>query len=183
MLSAFKWTKCSDQLPTEGRNVLVRHTRTTRHSEQDQEGTQFVVAKLIRGITQEEREVLRCSPSPAQQERARVYTSGDIFGNNLVPYSWSEFGPGTLFGQEVTEWAEIDRSGARGTGEAQAKLEVHMRVLGRLRDTRTDIIDAFLCGASTSSDAEITDFETEEELNAYREGREWALQITKACNQ
>lgn len=35
------------------------------------------------------------------------FTPAKVFGNNLAPYEWKEFGPGTYFGQDVSHWMPL----------------------------------------------------------------------------
>lgn len=36
-------------------------------------------------------------------------SSSDQWGNNAEPYSWEQFGPGQLFGQDVDYWMELPK--------------------------------------------------------------------------
>lgn len=66
------------------------------------EGVFWIVAKFVRGISEEERNSLDVS-----DERRNRYCSADVHGNNLLPYCWNEFGPDSFFGQEVEHWCEL----------------------------------------------------------------------------
>lgn len=59
----------------------------------------LVVVQFIKGISKEERTQL-----PSCCIRKTSYRSGDEYSNNLVPYAWEPFGPGSFFGQECTKW-------------------------------------------------------------------------------
>jgi hypothetical protein len=71
-------------LPAYGTFVLCHYTGGNWSDNDDQEGCEWVVAQLRRCVVQ---------------------------GNNLRPYYWSQFGPGTLFGQDVDLWCELPRKG------------------------------------------------------------------------
>lgn len=98
-----KWNKTSEKLPPEGKYVLGRHNRGTWINPRDQEGVNYVVVSLIRGITEEERLQL------PECKRKYEYRSGDVFGNNLVPYMWECFGPDSFNGQVIEYWAEFNK--------------------------------------------------------------------------
>lgn len=73
---------CKDKLPVNGTYVVCHYTGGNWDDSDDQEGCNWKVAKF-RGAAVE--------------------------GNNLVPYEWDEFGPGTFFGQDVDMWFELPR--------------------------------------------------------------------------
>lgn len=106
----------TDRLPEERKYVLVRLNKDNWIDKDDPENVYCVVAKLIRGISKEERENMKtgkihCPTVKINGEdipRWRVEQAGDEAGNNLVPYSWHPFGPGTFFGQEVIGWMHIE---------------------------------------------------------------------------
>lgn len=52
-----------------------------------------------RGITKEQREQLS-----DDHPRKHSYSSNDVDGNNRVPWGFTEFGPGSFFGQEATHY-------------------------------------------------------------------------------
>ena len=91
------WIPCSVDLPNEGEWVLAKI------NDGQPEGPHRDVVRIMKGITEEEREQLR----QAGDRRALVYCPGDEDGNNLVPYSWKTFGPAQYFGQEVIEWMPL----------------------------------------------------------------------------
>jgi hypothetical protein len=101
----------SDCLPQEGRYVLAHHTRGTWIDSTDQYGCEWVVVKMRRGISLEEREAMDDS-----DERKRIYCMEDEFGNNNVPYAWAQFGPDSFFGQNIDMWMEIPRNKQPATG-------------------------------------------------------------------
>lgn len=96
------WISTKDKLPEEGKYVLARHNRGTWVDEDDPENVNCVVVKLRRGISIIERTAL-----PDNDERKKCYTSDDEYGNNLVPYSFHQFGPDHYFGQQITHWMPI----------------------------------------------------------------------------
>lgn len=88
------------ELPEEGKYVLIYVPSRPWSDKDDQDGIFYKVAKLSKGISEKERQLL-----PNNSKRKIQYTSADEFGNNLVPYHWYEFGSGSYFGQEVEKWA------------------------------------------------------------------------------
>lgn len=117
------WIPITERLPEPGRYVLVRLTKNN-WGDIDQEGVYFKVCKLVRGISEVDREKMKRGEIPDPEERSWVgerytalvnkrsntYKSGDEHGNNHRPYSWESFGPGGYFGQEVDYWMEIPRT-------------------------------------------------------------------------
>jgi hypothetical protein len=114
------WIKTSDRLPPEGKWVFARHNRGTWIDSFDQANVNCVVVKLQQGITEEERQEMKAGrrPDPASKywsesegwhdvSRSRMYSFGDVHGNNLVPYAWETFGPASFNGQEITHWMVI----------------------------------------------------------------------------
>ena len=96
-----EWHLTKNELPKENVYVLIHIP-----NEPWEAGTSTVfydIAKVVKGISEEEREKLDDS-----NPRKTTYCFGDVFGNNLVPYQWETFGPATYFGQEVVAWAYID---------------------------------------------------------------------------
>ena len=87
------------KLPLPGKYVLIHLTKDNWHDSEDPEGVYWDVAKLVQGISKEERAALEDSDN-----RKHTYCFGDEEGNNLVPYSWETFGPSQYFGQEVDQW-------------------------------------------------------------------------------
>ena len=90
------------EFPKNKTYVLI-HVPTRPWGDSDDEvGKFWKVAKFIRGISEEERTAL-----PFTDARRNNYRGSDVHGNNLVPYKWDEFGPGSYFGQEVENWCEL----------------------------------------------------------------------------
>lgn len=106
----------TDRLPEERKYVLVRLNKDNWKDSDDPEGVYYVVAKLVKGISIKDREAMKKGEIPCPMvkfrgedtPRWRIYKGGDEQGNNLVPYSWHPFGPGTFFGQEVIGWMDIE---------------------------------------------------------------------------
>lgn len=94
-----------DKLPNDGKYVLVHLSDAPWHDSDDQEGCTWIVAKFVRGISAQEREVLLSNGD----SRALIYRSGDEWSNNKRPYCWDTFGPSTKFGQDVDVWAHLPR--------------------------------------------------------------------------
>ncbi len=99
--AAGEWVSVDDDLPKHRQAVLVRRNQTNwgyPHILGD--GRQAKVWRwqacvFIRGRTAEEvEEIGHIRPQ-------------DQHDNNLRPYCWDEFGPGRLFGQDVSHWAPI----------------------------------------------------------------------------
>ncbi len=87
-------------LPEPNRFVLIRTNRYNwKHEDPN---VRCVVARLITGISLEEREAL-----PESDIRKRTYTAADQHGNNKVPFRWDTFGASQFFGQDVEEWTYI----------------------------------------------------------------------------
>lgn len=97
------WISRESRLPAEGKYVLARHNRGNWVDDQDQGNVNCVVVKLIRGISQKERAELEAKGDP----RSKVIRSEDEYFNNLEPYFWNAFGPGSFFGQEISHWMPI----------------------------------------------------------------------------
>lgn len=96
------WIQIEDELPPENKYVLIRHNKTNLFDSDDQDGVQFCVAAMRKGISIAERKQL--GPTSI---RARTYCGADEDGNNRKPYNFTMFGPGSFFGQEVTHWMPI----------------------------------------------------------------------------
>lgn len=101
-----KQINVTDRLPEDNQYVLAHLTIDNWDDDDDPDGNRYwVVVKFRKGISKEERSAL-----PESSEKARIYSSADEHGNNLVPYNWNEFGPGQYFGQEVDVWCELPKS-------------------------------------------------------------------------
>lgn len=106
----------TDRLPEENKYVLVRLNKTNWIDNDDPENVYCVVAKLVKGISKQEREDMKNGKIPCEMvrynydetPRYRIYKSCDEDGNNHVPYNWEPFGPGNFFGQEVMAWMPIE---------------------------------------------------------------------------
>lgn len=105
-----KWISTERQLPEENKYVLARHNRGTWHDSDDQRNVNCVVVKLVRGISKEERAVMKLDKTICKDynvERWKITKSEDEDGNNEKPYCWNTFGSTSLFGQEITHWLAI----------------------------------------------------------------------------
>ncbi len=92
-----------NHLPVENTYVLIHLTKNNWHDRDDLLNNRYwKVAKFIRGISVKERAALE-----DHDIRKRTYRAEDEDGNNQVPYAWDEFGPATIFGQEVDYWCEL----------------------------------------------------------------------------
>lgn len=120
------WIKSDDRLPQEGKYVLARHIRGTWMDSTDQENVNCVVVKLVKGISKQDRELMKSGNLPTYNvgsigydgsfdkpiyneiPRYKVYKEEDEDGNNLKPYCWETFGADTFFGQDITHWMPIE---------------------------------------------------------------------------
>jgi len=113
--------KSEYDLPQEGKYVIGRHNRGTWRDNDDQENVNTVVVKLVRGISQKEREEMKGTDKDYQDSppevteyykstglRSDTYKQGDEHGNNTVPWAWTSFGKDSFFGQTITHWAAIE---------------------------------------------------------------------------
>ena len=95
------WIDVNDALPIHGQAVLVRYRHNnwfTEHTLEDGSTRlhwRWKAAQFIMGRTIEE------------AAKIGVYREQDQWCNNKKPYCWREFGPHTLFGQDVTHWCPI----------------------------------------------------------------------------
>ena len=96
-----QWVSVEDALPEDGQAVLVRYAGDNWRCDHTiarggtREIWRWLAARFVRGRT------------AAEAKAVNLYRSEDEFGNNRRPYCWREFGPLTLFGQDVTHWAAI----------------------------------------------------------------------------
>lgn len=120
---AAQWVDASKQLPPEDMYVLIHLTKDNWHDRTDPKGVYFKVAKLKRGISMIDREKMKSGelPDPESEswiapgdvlrrviyKRSETFRGEDEYANNLRPYQWVTFGPGTYFGQEVDYWMRI----------------------------------------------------------------------------
>lgn len=106
-----EWISTKDRLPEEGKWVLARHNRGTWIDDNDQENVNCVVVMLVRGISKEERKLMKEGKSDTVfyegLKRQDIYMAEDEHENNLVPYMWEMFGPDSFLGQEITHWTQI----------------------------------------------------------------------------
>lgn len=111
------WIKTADQLPPENKYVLARHNRGTWNDSDDQENVNCVVVKMVKGISESDREKMKLGLLPNENistrggviyKRSDVYMFGDVHGNNLVPYRFATFGPNDFFGQTIFCWQYIE---------------------------------------------------------------------------
>lgn len=86
------------QMPPEGKDILVCV------------GTilpRWLVAEIIQGISQEERQKLSQSDKLEDRKRARTIKIGDEHGNNHVPYCFEALCTYYIPGQDVDFWCEL----------------------------------------------------------------------------
>ncbi|CAB5226512.1 Domain of unknown function DUF551 [uncultured Caudovirales phage] len=120
------WINVKDKLPEEGKYVLARHNRGTWNDETDQANVNCVVVKFVKGISVEERKLMKEGKLPSSKktlgsynkeldkiiysdiDRWKIYKKEDQDGNNLMPYYWDTFGPDSFFGQTITHWMPIE---------------------------------------------------------------------------
>ena len=120
------WISTKDKLPDECKYVLARHSRRNWHDSDDQANVNCVVVKLVKGISKNDRQLMKVTKLPTikeqgvyddgswdnpifiENERHNVYKSEDEHANNLVPYNWRTFGNDSFFGQTITHWTPIE---------------------------------------------------------------------------
>ena len=102
------WISTSERLPCEGAAVLIWDGG-------------FYVARIRHGISEEQRAAMSrgeiadpvsehwsATTGSVLLKRSEVYTSADVFGNNLVPYCWDAVaGMMTWCGQNVKYWRPL----------------------------------------------------------------------------
>jgi hypothetical protein len=100
-----KWFKLDEKLPPNNTYILIHVPgRPWGDSSSDGKGLFYKVAKFVEGLSQKDRDAL-----PEDNMRKKTWRGCDEnSGNNLTPYYFEEFGPGTYFGQEVNAWAFIE---------------------------------------------------------------------------
>jgi len=92
-----------DELPEPNTYVLVHLNITNWGDADDPKGNRYWrVAKFLKGITGEERELL-----DDNDRRKRTWKAADEGHNNRRGYCWDEFGPHLHFGQDVDKWAYL----------------------------------------------------------------------------
>lgn len=114
-----EWISVDERLPEENVYVLIAVENSIQ------------VARIIKGISEEEREKMKNGELPDPEElcfaadkiitlrRSQLYRSGDVWGNNLVPYYWkANGGPMEWFGQNITHWMPLPEAPKmKGGGE------------------------------------------------------------------
>ena len=114
-----EWISVEERLPEENVYVLIAV------------GNSIQVARIIKGISEEKREKMKNGELPDPEEscfaadkiitlrRSQLYRSGDVWGNNLVPYYWkANGGPMEWFGQNITHWMPLPEAPKmKGGGE------------------------------------------------------------------
>lgn len=93
------WIKTTYRLPEEGQQCICLRNQTN-WLDGNGGAIHHVLAFFRKGLSQEDRDKL-----PDTDERKRTYCSEDEWNNNLVPYRWEQFGPGSQFGQDISYWA------------------------------------------------------------------------------
>lgn len=97
-----KWFSPKERLPPEDLFVFV-YVPSMPWLSKDSRGVFYDVASINIGMSEKDRMSL-----PEKDPRKKMYRSCDEFGNNLVPYNWTTFGPMSYFGQDVVAWRFID---------------------------------------------------------------------------
>jgi len=113
-----EWISTNNKLPKNNTYVLAHIIDRPWGDSDDQESIFYKVLKFEKGISQKERELMKqgkidCPMIKWQDEtespRWKVQTGADEEGNNEKPYHWTEFGPGSYFGQEIDYWMDIPK--------------------------------------------------------------------------
>lgn len=100
-MEAMKWVSVLDALPEHRQAVLIRYAPDnwlrphTVAGGSKHDIWRWQAAIFLKGKTAEEVAASGWGSHADQQ------------GNNKLPYTWEEFGPGSIFGQDVTHWAAI----------------------------------------------------------------------------
>jgi hypothetical protein len=95
------WVPVEVEKPADGQAVLVRYSRDNwllSHTLSD--GVRHTHWRWQAAI-------FRLGRTADEVAASGVVRPVDQHGNNLAPYKWLLFGPGELFGHEVTHWAAI----------------------------------------------------------------------------
>lgn len=104
-----EWISVKDKLPEENEYVLILV------------GSKIEVARIEKGISQEERKKMKNGVIPDKEEfgyipgrevftikRSDVIKGCDEWGNNFVPYKWyAQSGPMEWWGQNVSHWSKL----------------------------------------------------------------------------
>jgi hypothetical protein len=97
-----KWIKVEDQLPRDRQAVLVRRNEVNwlcDHTLAD--GSK-------QSIWRWQACIFRVGKTKEEVKASGICGGFDQDGNNHTPYGWDMFGPGSLFGQEVSHWCAIE---------------------------------------------------------------------------
>jgi hypothetical protein len=98
------WIDVNTKLPEEDEYVLVIYNGGNWEENESKEGKHnCVVAKLVKGISIEERNILKENLAP----RGNIHMREDQCSNNPTSYCWETFGPLNMFGHEVSYWMPI----------------------------------------------------------------------------
>lgn len=95
------------EMPPEDKYVLIYCEREPWIDNDDPSNVYWKVAKCIYGISKEQRKKLSESNRIEDRRRAYCVYAEDEFFNNKKPYCFKEFGPGSIFGQNVDIWCEL----------------------------------------------------------------------------
>lgn len=95
------------EMPPENNYVLIYCSNKPWFDPSDQANVYWKVAKMVRGISFDERLELLNSGDPGKVIRANQYHKGDMGDNNAVAYIFEEFGPSSWFGQDIEYWCEL----------------------------------------------------------------------------
>ena len=101
MLTLFTIYDTKQELPNDNEYVLAYFPHRPWSSPNTQQH-KWVVVQFIKGLSKSDRNLLS-----DDNPRKRTYSFGDEEGNNLVPYEWDTFGPGSFFGQEASCWCHL----------------------------------------------------------------------------
>ena len=121
LLKNVNWVSVKDKLPEEGKYVLGWYS--PKHV--DQANANCVVVKLKKGISLEERKLMKEGKLPSkkitgrirmwgqlipfEEDRCDFYEDSDEGGKNHVPYIWKERnGINPTPGQDITHWSQIE---------------------------------------------------------------------------
>lgn len=97
-----------DHLPKEKQRVLIYVPES--NSRYNNEFVHIYTANFIKGLSKNDRELMRLGKIADPHNRRNTYSRGDEHGNNFVPYAWEGDGPMNWFGQEVSHWMPVPES-------------------------------------------------------------------------
>lgn len=95
------------QMPPANKYIAVYAGNRPWIDSDDRKNVHWKIAKMVVGISVEERMALAQSDRLEDRKRAKQYRRGDEEGNNLVPYCFDEFGVDWHFGQDIDAWFEL----------------------------------------------------------------------------